>query len=870
MKKNSIIYTLGLALATASLVGCGPKAGPSLEGIRVKTQPTVTEYAYEYTGDVSLAGIEVEAYYSDETTKALAENDYQHSSLTPTAAAKLAGKFTVTLTYQEKTTTVDFKFREPDPFDYSWPAEKVANLVKDYADGDVVPAFNGAAEKYFVSEEDSAVMVIMPSTATEEQVEAAADAYLELITGETVGWKLNPSVGILSPKYTINMFPEIEGNNIYLSLEPHQPKDIEGFTEYFAGEDKYPESAIGTLDENAFADIYEGDPYLGFVVSETRTASAIIEELQGKLEQAGYFRYYVDSYGDQHFTSPHEEIDAVAYASSTGKSVYLDFYAIEAEDKFYTQGTAFPSEAIASFLGEDHATVPALADATRYLYGTDEAGFEIVAEFASNEAAVAANAAYVELLTDYDAAGDSTFKSKDGSVKLEVYVDGGERYVKLLIKDAAIFPLDAINAYLGEEYTEEQLPIVPKTEGVTFESSTSSGFFVVTVTYPDAEKMQAAKSAYAELFTEELGYTPSGSGFVNEELALRVGFIPSAPGAVSFAVTFSTYTKPVDVNGAVKAASGYDFNIPSLAVKSNIDVTIDSETYVEEYDMILIQLSDTSYYLQYASELATSLNNSYSFSYLGSIQGTYVFKSLLLPYGMVAVSLYSFGIGVQWNINEQQKASFDALSAALGVKNYESILPEINGNIFAVDTEATPGTIAVSYTAESEEAANSSLTEYAEALSDYGFKLNETTSKYETGMYSVGFGTTSQVVEEQTVYYALIYITPITYDSFPVDSLNGLGYGEIFPAVESTGVTFVFDDTYFEDYGVVYVHGYSDDAANITALVEALDAAFGSAEGWGEDEYDMGNYAYTTEDNDYIIVSWESDEGEIEFGIYIY
>ncbi len=891
MKKNSIIYVLGLALATASLAGCNK--APSLEGIRVKTQPTVTEYAYEYEGPVSLAGLEVEAVYSNETTQVI--TDYEHSNLTPTAAQKLSGKFTVTLTYQEKTADVKFTFREPDPYDHAWPAAKVAELVKAYAGEDVVPAWNGAeGSKFIVEEEYNDVLVVLPGNPTAEEKEAACDAYNEALLSEANGYQESSSPTFdyagVSAHNTLDVIAYVYGDGvtsgdgeIYIAIKPHQAKDVLAYL--YTRTDAVPETFKAAIGTNDNIDVADDADYKLVLAFETATeAAAKLDELVASLYAENYIPYGRDKYGDMHQVSPNEEVDVCVWRNNA--YVIVDFLNIGAADQKLTKSATYPTAALEIFLNEGHTAVPAV-EASEFYFSNDGVNLTLFARFENNEAATAYVDTYKAALAENYTASGSTYTSTNNTVQLQLSATG--KFVVYTFANPARFPLQQISNYFEEDYAKESFPCIPESTGNVYFSFSSSSYSVlaqVTARYASADAAAAAYEAYVATFTAEgSGYEAYvGGGYYKESLGLR--FVPSIrANAAYFTVAIYEWNKTVDVDelisGTFELEEGEEFGFPGLIVRSNVNVVYDDKTYIS-LDAVAFTFDNAFLSDKYGFNYALTLNQLYDdtfglVSYDKENYQYFIFQYLPKPYISIGIFIVDNSVIFMFSVDEEAAIGWAALNTYLDVENYEEFIPEINGNHFDFITLMNDGSVVLQYLFEGDE---DEVFEHIGtwsmiAMSYFGFSANDD-GTLQSGKFLINFGITEAYDGEEVIGYVITFyiehVPPIT--EFPAAYIND-NYGtKCFLDVEFDG-DLVFEPV-VDSYGdmTITVTGSAEDIAAFCAALNATYSAEGS--GWVISSYAAyvtGNYFeyYDVDGTEYDLY-WNYTEGDtsVTFNIVLY
>lgn len=459
-----------------------------------------------------------------------------------------------------------------------WPAEQIAALVDDFASQDSIPAWNGEASEYMVNTDAMQIRVTMPEGTTTEQLSAAATAYNAFLVSDGHYAQRTKANGYVSEHYELSAYAVASNGYVFIILNAVQPNDLFKSKGFFGqGSTELLPEALGINNLADYASFYANQagtdydyeaPFIKFYAEDVATKVA---ELQNTLLNNGYFLSYVDEYNDNHYYSPAQELDICVWASSA--DARLDIIHVDSEDKLSTS-ESFPAEEVAAFLGEGHASVPALSGASNYLYSDSETSFEVLARFENAEAAATALATYGSGLSDYTAKGENVFVSNDGSVTLTLSTNGS--YVSIVVTDSAVFPLAGINAFLDEEFTDEQVPVIEKADGIQFSSSQdeATGVYTVSVTYAaGAEAASAAKTAYeAALVEKGFAEVTAGSGvYGNTSLALKVEV--SVEGDV-LTIKFSSILVNAISSTFINEQAKLTFShLPSVLVKSKYSVS---------------------------------------------------------------------------------------------------------------------------------------------------------------------------------------------------------------------------------------------------------------------------------------------------------
>ena len=1087
MKKKFIVPVLALALGTSSLAGCVKKSNPqptpsgkSLSSIAITAQPTVTTYEFDVVS-VSLEGMEVTAYFSDQTSQVLQSSEYQTTSLEPTAIQKASGSFTVTVSYTynsvKKSAPVNFtinpapqadwkdeeitlmeqhllgkklpfidlgegytveyandaitiegsegftidqdgllayarKFlnagwsctatgetgakyyqfnmtveRQDDapavitgyfgavsgqtpvasgafllevtvqtPYYKDWPADKVADLVKDWSSSttNVVPSFE--ASYYGVQPMSSSSYGMVIGFGVEEDPTTAYEAKLTdwtldktsysypyaLSPDESFGifytyvasakqfavmviearkksaeWPTENVNSLVAPYAHGDTAPTFSGepaqnvseysiNSNVVILKVAEGKETEVINAFVSQATGYDQSVYdywhdGTItlvspNKNIMIWIWQQKAgqvniqFEPFKIADTLAAAGVTDALPAGVEKtsvedgydneyscyelkqasseavtakiaefqaaalaAGYLPHTIGT--STFFFSPNQQlmIKFAAYQSFVDVYIYYGatpaYYAYPvSEDEEHTP--VFPSSAIASFLGADHAAVPALAGAAAYLIPGAGSSYPVYARFASEEAATSALATYVEsLATDYNLVSEGVYASKDSTTGITVSRIGC--YVALFVEDIAVFPLAGINAFLDESFTEEQVPVIAKAAGIKFAGSgdVDTGVYTVSITYSSADAAGAAKTSYEEaLVAKSFAETEAGSGiYRNASLALQVEV--SVAEAV-LTIKFSSITKDAWDVADVNLALDLEFtssDLPNLTIKSNVssgfskfEQTDVYYYYIESsYEGISALWTEVYYAFRNSSRWAYEGSDSYDYDWFYNKANPWL--EVRIRPALVDSHYY---VVVEFIVDENARA----LSEFLGYRYYSSCIPYISGGFQFVPSSQSEGTVYFGgYTdqtegedpqtglAQAQAAAGAYIT--ALASDDYGFEYNSTTNEFFDGSVYVSVSITYQTIQEVNYYYVVLSLRLATpqeqIEFFLKNLLSEEDYKDAIPELPFASGT-LSDMAGGSDYGSIEFTFESEQAASdaAAAYITALTST-------GEDGYNF-------------------------------
>ena len=615
-----------------------------------------------------------------------------------------------------------------------WPSDVVNGYIADYKGEDSVPAFTHAKITSFTPVAASKRLNINVNAGDGAEVAAALGDFLT--SSENKYTKVAGAAAVQNFYYSEHLNIKIEvvdmdtytsgsTNYVYLVFSGVQPS-------YFFGS-WYAKHEIPAADQVAglptftsasegVASIYSSDdmPYVRINGADAAALEAIRAAFVAAIEGAGFFYEGLDKYSCPNYFSPNQKVQVGVEVGSA----YVEIYAslVEESNKF-SVSESFPANEIASYLGKEAPAIPAVAGASSFLYRIEQSSLNVLAKFANAEAAASAVTTYAGSLAGYTNPSEGVYVSADGSITLTLGTNGS--YMSIAVVDSGVFPLSAMGEWLGETYTEEQVPVIEKTEGVKISGAASgSGYsktYTVTVTYGTAEAAATAASDYETALAGK-SFEPDEETahlFANDSLALQAYVsVSDKVLTITFASIWKNATDYRYVNYALSTAFTSS-QFPAYGVKSYTDIGF----YVYE-GTYYFSITAGSAYSSVLGGVASAFNSNPYWNYLGVQSSTYYFGSIVYPWLQVAIYAgYNSSYQICVYIDLVVDADARALSEYLDVRYYTMSVPVINGGqgfSFEVNSETGKG-YATFGSYETEADALTAKSAYETALHGYGF-----------------------------------------------------------------------------------------------------------------------------------------------------